>query len=123
MPKQVADKYYITHTIAQGAPPVQWNPLDSLADNQCPTYSQLIEAKNCGYPIEIKSAFSGDPIIDSNGHINTPVTNYTSNRLVSKEDITISAKTRVDIEIVIQPLAAGGVVGLCRSWWKECIFQ
>lgn len=123
MPKQVADKYYITHTIAPGAPPVLWNPLDSLADNQCPTYGQLITAKNLGYPINIKSAFSGDPIIDSNGHISTPVTNYTSNRLVSKEDITISATTRVDIEIVIQPQAAGGVVGYAAAGGKSVYFN
>lgn len=124
MPKQVADKYYLTHTIAPGVPPVQWNPLDSLADNQCLTYGQLIEVKNYGYPIEIKSAFSGDPIIDSNGHINTPVTNYTSNRLVSKEDITISAKVRrVDIEIVIQPQAAGGVVGYAAAGGKRVYFN
>lgn len=121
MPKQVATKYYITHTIAPGAT-VKY-PLSSLADNQCPTYSQLIQTKNNGYPINVKSAFSGDPIIDSNGHSNTPITNYTSNRLVSKEDITNSTKTRVDIEIVIQPQASGGVVGYAAAGGKSVYFN
>ena len=122
MPKQVATKYYITHTIAPGAA-VKY-PLSSLADNQCPTYGQLITAKNNGYPINIKSVFYGDPIIiDSNGHISTPVTNYTSNRLVSKEDITNSTKTRVDIEIIIQPQAAGGVVGYAAAGGKRVYFN
>ena len=119
MPKQVADKYYITHTIAPGAA-VKY-PLSSLADNQCPTYGQLISTKNNGYPINIKSDFYGDPIIDSNGHISTPVMSYKPERLVSKEDITNSTKTRVDIEIIIQPLAAGGVVGYAAAGGK-CVY-
>ena len=121
MPKQVADKYYITHTIVPGEG-VPYYPLGSLADNQCPTYDQLIMAKNNGYPINIKSTFSGDPIIDSNGHISTPVINYTSNRLVSKEDIT-TTKTRIDIEIIIQLQAAGGVVGYAAAGGKSVYFN
>ena len=121
MPKQVATKYYITHTIAPGAA-VKY-PLSSLADNQCPTYGQLITAKNNGYPINIKPAFSGDPIIDSNGHNSTPITYYKPERLVSKEDITNSKKTRVDIEIIIQPQAAGGVVGYAAAGGKRVYFN
>ena len=121
MPKQVADKYYITHTIAPGAA-VEY-PLSSLADNQCPTYRQLSQTKHNGYPINIKSAFSGDPIIDSNGHISTPVMPYKSERLVSKEDITNSTKTRVNIEIIIQLLAAGGVVGYAAAGGKIVYFN
>ena len=121
MPKQVADKYYITHTINPGEP-INSTPLSSLADNQCPTYSQLISTKNNYYPIDIKSDFYGDPIIDSNGHISTPVINYTSNRLVSKEDIS-STKTRVDAEIIIQPQAAGGVVGYAAAGGKSVYFN
>ena len=117
MPKQVADKYYITHTIAPGAT-VKY-PLSSLADNQCPTYGQLISTKNNGYPINIESDFYGDPIIDSNGHSSTPVMPYKPERLVSKEDITNSTKTRVDIEIIIQPQAAGGVVGYAAAGGKS----
>ena len=123
MPKQVADKYYITHTINPGECMDYENPLRSLADNQCPTYGQLITAKNnYYYPINIKSDFYGDPIIDSNGHISTPVINYTSNRLVSKEDIT-TAKTRRDMEIIIQPQAAGGVVGYAAAGGKSVYFN
>lgn len=121
MPKQVADKYYITHTIAPGAP-IDSTPLSSLADNQCPTYSQLITAKNARYPINIKSAFSGDPIIDSNGHSSTPITSYMLNQLVSKEDIT-TTNNRIDIEIVIQPQAAGGVVGYAAAGGKSVYFN
>ena len=121
MPKQVADKYYITHTIAPGAT-VKY-PLSSLADNQCPTYGQLITAKNNGYPINIESDFYGDPIIDSNGHSSTPVMSYKPERLVSKEDITNSTKTRVDIEIIIQPLAGGGVVGYAAAGGKSVYFN
>ena len=121
MPKQVADMYYLTHTINPGEP-LPYYPLGSLADNQCPTYSQLITAKNNYYPINIKSTFSGDPIIDSNGHISTPVINYTSNRLVSKEDIT-TTKTRRDMEIIIQPQAAGGVVGYAAAGGKSVYFN
>lgn len=121
MPKQVADKYYITHTIAPGDP-IDYNPLGPLADNQCPTYGQLIAAKNNGYPINIKSDFYGDPIIDSNGHSSTPVINYTSNRLVSKEDIS-STKTRIDLEIIIKPQAAGGVVGYAAAGGKSVYFN
>lgn len=121
MPKQVATKYYITHTIAPGAT-VKY-PLSSLADNQCPTARQLVMTKNNGYPINIKSAFSGDPIIDSNGHSSIPITPYTPNRLVSIEDITNSTKTRVDIEIIIQPQAAGGVVGYAAAGGKSVYFN
>ena len=121
MPKQVADKYYITHTIAPGAT-VKY-PLSSLADNQCPTYRQLMLTKHNGYPINIKSTFSGDPIIDSNGHSSTPITSYMLNQLVSKEDITNSTKTRVDIEIIIQPQAAGGVVGYAAAGGKSVYFN
>lgn len=121
MPKQVANKYYITHTIAPGA--TVKPPLSYLADNQCPTYGQLIMTKNNGYPINIKSDFYGDPIIDSNGHSNTPVTFYKPERLVSKEDISNSTKTRVDIEIIIQPLAAGGVVGYATAGGKYVYFN
>lgn len=121
MPKQVADKYYITHTIAPGAT-VKY-PLSSLADNQCPTYRQLMLTQHNGYPINIKSTFSGDPIIDSNGHSSTPITSYMLNQLVSKEDITNSTKTRVDIEIIIQPQAAGGVVGYAAAGGKSVYFN
>ena len=121
MPKQVADKYYITHTINPGEP-INYTPLNSLADNQCPTYGQLIMAKNDKYPIDIKSAFSGDPIIDSNGHISTPVMPYKSERLVSKEDIN-TTKTRIDLEIIIQPQAAGGVVGYAAAGGKSVYFN
>ena len=121
MPKQVADKYYITHTIAPGAT-VKY-PLSSLADNQCPTYGQLISTKNNGYPINIESDFYGDPIIDSNGHSSTPVMSYKPERLVSEEDITNSTKTRVDIEIIIQPLATGGVVGYAAAGGKSVYFN
>ena len=121
MPKQVADKYYITHTINPGEP-INYTPLNSLADNQCPTYGQLIMAKNNYYPIDIKSAFSGDPIIDSNGHISTPVIPYKSERLVSKEDIN-STKTRIDLEIIIKPQAAGGVVGYAAAGGKSVYFN
>ena len=121
MPKQVADKYYITHTIAPGAA-VEY-PLSSLADNQCPTYRQLSLTKHNGYPINIKPTFSGDPIIDSNGHSSTPITRYMLNQLVSKEDITNSTKTRVDIEIIIQLLAAGGVVGYAGGGGKSVYFN
>lgn len=121
MPKQVANKYYITHTIAPGAT-VEY-PLSSLTDNQCPTYRQLMLAKRNGYPINIKSTFSGDPIIDSNGHISTPVTNYMLNQLVSKEDITNSPKTRVDIEIIIQLQAAGGVLGYAAAGGTHVYFN
>ena len=122
MPKQVADKYYITHTIAPGEA-INSTPLYSLADNQCPTYGQLISTKNnYYYPIDIKSDFYGDPIIDSNGHISTPVINYTSNRLVSKEDIS-STKTRIDIVIIIKPQAAGGVVGYAAAGGKSVYFN
>lgn len=120
MPKQVADKYYITHTIAPGAT-VKY-PLSSLADNQCPTYGQLISTKNNGYPINIKSDFYGDPIIIG-GISSTPVMPYKPERLVSKEDITNSTKTRVDIEIIIQPLAAGGVVGYAAAGGKSVYFN
>ena len=120
MPKQVADKYYITHTIAPGAT-VKY-PLSSLADNQCPTYGQLISTKNNGYPINIKSDFYGDPIIDSNGHSSTPVMPYKPESLVSKEDIN-STRTRVDTEIVIQPQAAGGVVGYAAAGGKSVYFN
>ena len=120
MPKQVADKYYITHTIAPEVA-VKY-PLSSLADNQCPTYGQLIEAKNRGYPIDIKPDFSGDPIIDSNGHSSTPVMPYKPERLVSKEDIT-STKTRIDLEIIIKPQAAGGVVGYAAAGGKSVYFN
>lgn len=122
MPKQVADKYYITHTIAPGDPINYECPLRSLADNQCPTYGQLIMTKNHKYPIDIKPAFSGDPIIDSNGHISTPVIPYKSERLVSKEDIN-STKTRIDIEIIIKPQAAGGVVGYAAAGGKSVYFN
>ena len=121
MPKQVADKYYITHTIAPGEA-FNSTPLSSLADNQCPTYGQLIIAKNNRYPIDIKPAFSGDPIIDSNGHISTPVMPYKSERLVSKEDIT-TTKNRIDIEIIIKPQAAGGVVGYAAAGGKSVYFN
>lgn len=121
MPKQVADKYYITHTIAPGDP-IDDNPLGPLADNQCPTYGQLITAKNNGYPINIKSDFYGDPIIDSNGHSSTPVTSYMLNQLVSKEDIA-TTKTRIDTEIIIQPQAAGGVVGYAAAGGKSVYFN
>ena len=121
MPKQVADKYYITHTIAHENS-YGCYPLTYLADNQCPTYGQLIMAKNNKYPIDIKSAFSGDPIIDSNGHISTPVINYTSNMLVSKEDIN-TTKTRMDFEIIIKPQAAGGVVGYAAAGGKSVYFN
>ena len=121
MPKQVADKYYITHTIAPGEPTNE-NPLGSLADNQCPTYGQLITAKNNYYPINIKSDFYGDPIIDSNGHSSTPVMPYKPERLVSKEDIS-SSKPRIDLEIVIQPQAAGGVVGYAAAGGKSVYFN
>ena len=120
MPKQVADKYYITNTIAQGVH-VEY-PLSSLADNQCPTYGQLISTKNNGYPINIKSDFYGDPIIDSNGHISTPVMPYKPESLVSKEDIT-STKTRIDLEIIIKPQAAGGVVGYAAAGGKSVYFN
>ena len=122
MPKQVADKYYITHTIAPGEPIDELNPLGPLADNQCPTYSQLITAKNAGYPIDIKPDFYGDPIIDSNGHSSTPITSYTMNQLVSKEDIT-TTNTRIDIEIIINPQAAGGVVGYAAAGGKSVYFN
>ena len=122
MPKQVADKYYITNTIAQESP-LGYHPLCDLADNQCPTYDQLITAKNYRYPINIKSTFSGDPIIDSNGHSSTPITSYMLNQLVSKEDITNSTKTRVDIEIIIQLLATGGVVGYAAAGGKSVYFN
>ena len=123
MPKQVADKYYITHTIAQEESTLEHGyPLCSLADNQCPTYGQLIMAKNDYYPIDIKSSFSGDPIIDSNGHISTPVMPYKSDRLVSKEDIT-TTKTRIDTEIIIQPRATGGVVGYAAAGGKSVYFN
>ena len=122
MPKQVANKYYITHTIAPGDPIAYESPLGSLADNQCPTYGQLIMSKNNHYPIDIKSSFSGDPIIDSNGHISTPVMPYKSERLVSKEDIN-STKPRVDIEIIIKPQAAGGVVGYAAAGGKSVYFN
>ena len=120
MPKQVADKYYITNTIAQGVH-VEY-PLSSLADNQCPTYGQLISTKNNGYPINIKSDFYGDPIIDSNGHISTPVMPYKPESLVSKEDIT-STKTRIDLEIIIKRQAAGGVVGYAAAGGKSVYFN
>ena len=120
MPKQVADKYYITHTINPGEPLVY--PLKYMAENQCPTYGQLIMTKNYRYPIDIKRAFSGDPIIDSNGQTITPVTSYKPERLVSKEDIS-STKTRIDLEIVIQPLAAGGVVGYAAAGGKSVYFN
>lgn len=123
MPKQVADKYYITHTIAPGDPmDYELNPLGPLADNQCPTYGQLITAKNTEYPIDIKPDFYGDPIIDSNGHISTPVTSYMLNQLVSKEDIT-TTKTRINIEIVIQPQATDGVVGYAAAGGKSVYFN
>lgn len=121
MPKQVANKYYITHTIAPGAT-VKY-PLSSLADNQCPTYGQLIMTKNNGYPINIRPDFYGDPIIDSNGHSSTPVMSYKPERLVSKEDITNSTKTRVDIEIVIQPQDPRGVVGYAAAGGKSVYFN
>lgn len=121
MPKQVANKYYITHTVAPGA--AVKPPLSSLADDQCPTYSQLIMTKNNGYPINIKSDFYGDPIIDSNGQSSTPVTFYKPERLVSKEDITNSTKTRVDIEIIIQLLNTGGVVGYAAAGGKSVYFN
>ena len=121
MPKQVADKYFITHTIAPGEA-INSNPLGSLADNQCPTYGQLITAKNNYYPINIKSDFYGDPIIDSNGHSSTPVMPYKPERLVSKEDIS-SSKPRIDLEIVIQPQAAGGVVGYASAGGKSVYFN
>lgn len=127
MPKQVATKYYITHTIAPGA--AVKPPLSSLADDQCPTYGQLISTKNNGYPINIKSAFSGDPIIDSSGYISTPVMSYTSNRLVSEEDVFSntddidSTNTRINLEIVIQPQAAGGVVGYAVPGGKSVYFN
>lgn len=122
MPKQVADKYYITHTINPGEP-INSTPLSYLADNQCPTYGQLISTKNnYYYPIDIKSDFYGDPIIDSNGHSSTPVINYTSNRLVSKEDIT-TTKTRINLEIVIYPKAAGGVVSYAAAGGKSVYFN
>ena len=121
MPKQVADKYYITHTIAHEEYAVGY-PLSSLADNQCPTYGQLIMTKNESYPIDIKPAFSGDPIIDSNGHISTPVMPYKSERLVSKEDIS-TTKTRIDLEIIIKPQAAGGVVGYAAAGGKSVYFN
>ena len=121
MPKQVADKYYITHTIAPGAG-VEY-PLSSLADNQCPTFRQLMLTKHNGYPINIKPDFYGDPIIDSNGHSSTPVMPYKPERLVSKEDITNSTKTRVDIEIIIQLLATGGVVGYAAAGGKSVYFN
>lgn len=123
MPKQVADKYYITHTIAPGDP-INMTPLEPLADNQCPTYGQLITAKNTEYPypIDIKPDFYGDPIIDSNGHISTPVTSYMLNQLVSKEDIT-TTKTRINSVIVIQPQATGGVVGYAAAGGKSVYFN
>ena len=120
MPKQVADKYYIAHTIVQEDS--IYYPLSSLADNQCPTYGQLIMAKNERYPIDIKPAFSGDPIIDSNGHISTPVMPYKSERLVSKEDIN-TTKTRIDTVIIIKPQAAGGVVGYAAAGGKSVYFN
>lgn len=120
MPKQVADKYYIAHTIVQDDSICY--PLSSLADNQCPTYGQLIMAKNNGYPINIKSDFSGDPIIDSNGHISTPVMPYKSERLVSKEDIT-TTKTRIDLEIIIKPQAADAVAGYAAAGGKRVYFN
>ena len=127
MPKQVATKYYITHTIA---PEIAVEPpLSSLADDQCPTYSQLIMTKNNGYPINIRSDFFGDPIIDSNGYISTPVMSYTPNRLVSEEDVffrqdtTDSTNTRINLEIVIQPQAAGGVVGYAAPGGKSVYFN
>lgn len=121
MPKQVADKYYITNTIVGLASAVEY-PLLYLADNQCPTYDQLIMTKNNSYPINIKSTFSGDPIIDSNGHSSTPITSYMLNQLVSKEDIT-TMKTRRDVEIIIQPQAAGGVVGYAAAGGKSVYFN
>ena len=120
MPKQVADKYYITNTIVPGEP-LEY-PLIYMADNQCPTYSQLIMTKNYSYPIDIKPAFSGDPIIDSNGQTITPVTSYKPERLVSKEDIS-STKTRIDLEIVIHPKAGGGVVGYAAAGGKSVYFN
>ena len=120
MPKQVADKYYITNTIVPGEP-LEY-PLIYMADNQCPTYGQLISTKNNGYPINIKSDFYGDPIIDSNGHISTPVMPYKPESLVSKEDIT-STKTRIDLEIIIKPQAAGGVVGYAAAGGKSVYFN
>ena len=121
MPKQVADKYYITNTIAPEAT-VEY-PLSSLADNQCPTYRQLSLTKHNGYPINIKPDFYGDPIIDSNGHSSTPITSYMLNQLVSKEDITNSTKTRIDLEIVIHPKAGGGVVGDAAAGGKSVYFN
>ena len=121
MPKQVADKYYITNTIAPEAT-VEY-PLSSLADNQCPTYRQLSLTKHNGYPINIKPDFYGDPIIDSNGHSSTPITSYMLNQLVSKEDITNSTKTRIDLEIVIHPKAGGGVVGYAAAGGKSVYFN
>lgn len=122
MPKQVATKYYITHTIAPGVA-VKY-PLSSLADNQCPTYDQLIMTRNNGYPINIKRYFTPDPKFDSYGHpLPVTTTSYESNRLVSKEDITISTKTRVDIEIIIQPQVAGGVVGYAAAGGKSVYFN
>lgn len=131
MPKQVADKYYIIHTIVPELIPVE-PPLSSLADNQCPTYGQLIMTKNNGYPIDIESTFYGDPIIDSNGHISTPVMSYKPERLVSKEDVFFRSftedtpnptKPRINIEIVIQPQAAGGVVGYAAAGGKSVYFN
>ena len=120
MPKQVADKYYITHTIAPGDP-INNNPLRHLADNQCPTYGQLITAKNNYYPINIKPDFYGDPIIIG-GISSTPITSYMVNQLVSKEDI-YSSKPRRDIEIIIKPQAAGGVVGYAAAGGKSVYFN
>ena len=130
MPKQVATKYYIKHTIVQDDEDVAAKPpLSSLADNQCPTYSQLIMTKNNGYPIKIRSDFFGDPIIDSNGYISTPVMSYTPNRLVSEEDVFYgqddidSMNNRINLEIVIQPQAAGGVVGYAAPGGKSVYFN
>lgn len=129
MPKQVADKYYIKHTIVQDDEDfVAKPPLSSLADNQCPTYSQLIMTKNNGYPINVRSDFFGDPIIDSNGYISTPVMIYTPNRLVSEEDVfrqnvNFDPTNRINLEIVIQPQAAGGVVGYAAPGGKSVYFN
>lgn len=132
MPKQVATKYYIKHTIVQDDEDVAAKPpLSSLADNQCPTYSQLIMTKNNGYPINVRSDFFGDPIIDSNGYISTPVMSYTPNRLVSEEDVFYSqdhispdpTNRIINLEIVIQPQAAGGVVGYAAPSGKSVYFN
>ena len=42
--------------------------------------------------------------------------------LVSKEDIT-STKTRIDVEIIIKPQAAGGVVGYAAAGGKSVYFN